>query len=197
MWVLRLLGRCQSQRSPFSLLAIRFSFSHRVTMSDVLDRLQALRQSYSSLMVSGQGLADLSKQKVDFGRAHLGKTFLQIWEEEQKWLTWFLRTYGDSSRPSHQALIQFARLKTAELESDASFDPGVLPRSPAMAHQAPVVPKTKVKSQSSLAKEEGWEMSEPEIDLEQQVTVLSSRMDNMEGAIQQILQVVQAWPTKS
>lgn len=170
-------------------------------MSDVLQRLETIRNSYSEAQVQKLSLKDLENLKVSFGKAHLGKTYLQVWNEEQKWLMWFLRTYGESPKACHQTLVHYARLKTCELEEDLAFDPKLICHHPVVTcAQSPVTPKPKssmVKgASSSEIKEESWEMAESQAEtvgeLAMEMQTLSSRMDQMEMVIQQILVSVQA-----
>ena len=62
-------------------------------------------------------MIDLEKSIIDFGKQQKGKTYLQVWEEEQAWISWFVQHYEKSAKYEHQKFIYFvdAKVERAEL----------------------------------------------------------------------------------
>ena len=57
-------------------------------------------------------MADLEASKIDFGKQQLGKTYQQVWEEEQRWAIWLNQHYHETStRMEHQKFVHFVTMK--------------------------------------------------------------------------------------
>ena len=53
---------------------------------------------------------EMCNQKVDFGRAHAGKTYLQVWHQEPSWVKWIVKNYEGSDKLEHKKFLQFVEL---------------------------------------------------------------------------------------
>ena len=70
--------------------------------------------------IEAMSMSELSERKIDFGKAHVGKTYGQVWETEKTWMKKFVKTFGGSEKFSHRAFLYFVELKVerAEIEKE-------------------------------------------------------------------------------
>jgi hypothetical protein len=138
-------------------------------------------------------LEEMGHVPITFGKAHVGKNFMEIWTLEKKWLMWFIRTYQTSTKPEHMKLVIYTErmVEQAEQESQSSH------------RQMPVTqprPKPKAKTQAltpvetpvpEVINEEPWMESDliyvPPSVHQEEINQLQSRMANLEGALHEIL----------
>ena len=138
-------------------------------------------------------LEEMGHVPITFGKAHVGKSFMEIWTLEKKWLMWFIRTYQTSTKPEHMKLVIYTErmVEQAEQESQSSH------------RQMPVTqprPKPKAKTQAltpvetpvpEVINEEPWMESDliyvPPSVHQEEINQLQSRMANLEGALHEIL----------
>jgi len=62
-------------------------------------------------------LEELSKEKIDFGKTHVGKLFPTMMGDT-RYVTWFVNSYKDSRRPNHAKFIRYIQLYVADLEKN-------------------------------------------------------------------------------
>ena len=146
-------------------------------------------------------LEEMGLTQVAFGKAQMGKTYVEVWESESSWLRWFVKTYESSNKVEHQKLIWYTqlRIERAELEMESA--------APMTSSQMPLMPlsakaKAHPRSTAQVLLEdtpapEYWEETEVNMATNEHVQVLQQRMTNMENAMQEILSAVrsQAWHT--
>ena len=61
-------------------------------------------------------LSQLEETKVDFGQAHLGRTYREMWLNHQEWLLWFAGRYEKSGKESHQKILHYVQLMVERAE---------------------------------------------------------------------------------
>lgn len=54
---------------------------------------------------------------VNFGSTHKGKTFLEMWDNHQKWIGFMTERYRQSPKVEHRRLMEFIELKIQEAET--------------------------------------------------------------------------------
>ena len=156
----------------------------RYSMSDWAKRLQRLQADMPAAeteSVDHLSLEVLQNEKVKFGKAHLGKSYAELWETAQEWIKWFLVHYQGSSNVEHKKVIRYIKLKIEEGEAQGTS-----------TTQLPVRPKAKAAPKSLItvrregppphpdaAPEEPW--------INQEENALEARMTNLENALHQIL----------
>lgn len=185
-----------------------------LAMTSLLDRLKKLHVPSNEPVMefSNMSLLELEESVVDFGSTHRGKRYIEMWQNHQSWIQWFISHYSSSGKPSHRKMIAFITLKIERCELEGSQ----VPRT----EQAPVDNKTalskwapKKKSQPSRAEIEppttawspeidpSWEevqmdQIEEIVETKAELAAMQTRMLHMENAIQMILQHVSAGSAK-
>ena len=108
-----------------------------------------------ALDFSKWSMAELESSQIDFSQAHKGKSYAQVWSEEQKWVTWFVQHYEKPNKPSHRKFLHYVTLKVERAElMDQKIpvtDKGEVPKKPP---QSLVAMKAKAKGQSSTTAED-------------------------------------------
>ena len=135
-------------------------------------------------------LEEMGSSPITFGKAHLGRPYAEIWNQEAKWLQWFVRTYETSQKIDHQKLLHFVSLMIERSEMEATTEPSQMP-----------VPRPKPKPKSQPAQmvaeisdeEDAWlEMPNPPTYSlnameSENIIALQTRMNHLEGAVSEIL----------
>jgi len=87
--------------------------------------MSSLSQRLKELQVPGEtakfdfshlSLSQLEETKVDFGQAHLGRTYREMWLNHQEWLLWFAGRYEKSGKESHQKILHYVQLMVERAE---------------------------------------------------------------------------------
>ena len=52
-------------------------------------------------------MEQLDNYKIKFGKTHVGKTFSQMWRQEQKWILWFAQHYSKSHKWDHRVFLYY------------------------------------------------------------------------------------------
>eukprot|EP00435_Cladocopium_sp_Y103_P068450 s167_g31.t1 len=175
-------------------------------------RLGDLRTgSYADPMESFRQMAfqDMCHQKIDFGRAHAGKSYLQVWHQEPAWVKWIVRTYEGSDKLEHKKFLWFIELMVG-MEEKGLTPSAILEEHTRASTQMPipsVAAKAKAKSfprasPELLASMEAAEAEAAAAEIETEdwmeatmvcnaqsevIDALQARMMNLEGAMSEIL----------
>ena len=56
-------------------------------------------------------VVQMDLMKIEFGRQQLGKTFKEVWDREQPWVTWFTQHYENSQKYEHQIFLHYIETK--------------------------------------------------------------------------------------
>ena len=140
--------------------------------------------------------ADQCQTAVAFGKAHLGKKFLDVWHQEPRWLQWVLKNYEDSKKVEHLKLFHFVQVMLEQEET------GIMPKPVNKGSQA--IPKAKAKGKSSHhmpetenhaemvhhvpeEDEELWDITSNHQVQGEVIEALQARMLHVENALTEIL----------
>lgn len=154
-------------------------------------------------------LLQLQEMKIDFGTAHKGKTYQQVWKDHQSWVKWFLEHYGQSKKPNHRRVIHYFALEIERCELTNQAVPlkdVAIPET--KSNLARPKPKSKGKAYPTEAPkgktewEQEWELQNLEMDPEDlialqeenqspEINQLNQRMSLMEDILNQIVQHLQ------
>ena len=148
---------------------------------------------------------EMCNHKIDFGRAHAGKKYLEVWHQEPSWVKWFVKTYESSDKLEHRKFLQFIELMI-EMEEKGTTPNYVLEqRDRARLTQMPVA-KAKAKmsaqpraSQDTLEQMFGEDYIEDWMEMNsgintETIDALQARMLTMENAMTEILQHIRHEP---
>ena len=173
-----------------------------MSLADRLSRVQTTFGEDGLESFKRKSLEEMHAEPITFGRAHLGKTFLEVWTNEPRWLKWFLKTYESSSKTDHLRLIHYCSVMIERIELEASL-PEMEPE------QMPVVPKAKPKPKARPATQigsmeppaefprsdeedlESWG-AVPPIETDENISALQQRMLHMENAMTEVLSHLRA-----
>lgn len=98
------------------------------TMASLADRLATLQQlggrtqkkaEVDFSVFENMSLEELEQQEVSFGKTHVGKSFKQVWDHEQRWILTFSKTWGDSQKLEHRIFLLFVQRMVEQCESEA------------------------------------------------------------------------------
>ena len=164
------------------------------SFDQLADRLRRLSVNESSTPeaineIMAMSLEELQRLPVDFGKAHLGKTFKDMLKEP-RYLTWFAETYRHSKKPSHVKFLRFIQLHVEKSEQQLSHaQPKSVAKSKAASKpmarpQIPEDPWNQTTSEEELEIEgpdgEMWAaVNPPKPDEMQNVQARIGHMENM------------------
>ena len=185
--------------------------------------MSSLSQRLKDLQVPGEtakfdfshlSLAQLEETKVDFGQAHVGRTYREMWLNHQEWLLWFAGRYEKSGKEGHQKILHYVQLMVERAELTGQGVPltnqkevektrsltGAQASQPEVNHGARAKAKAMVTVpiQTSLwdyeDDPETFEMLSETAPIQENVKImnLESRMQGVETALASILQHLEA-----
>ena len=140
---------------------------------------------------------------VAFGKAHLGKKFLDVWHQEPRWLQWVLKNYEDSKRVEHLKLFHFVQVMLEQEET------GSMPKPVNKGYQASPKPKAKGKSSHHMPETENhaeaihhvteedkelWDITSNHQVQGEVIEALQARMLHVENALTEILTLLRPHP---
>ena len=173
------------------------SWSHR------LSKVQASYAQASEVEPLGQlSLTELKATPRSFGKAHMGKTFQEIWDSDPQWIKWFLSHYAASTKTEHRKMILFIQLMIEESEKEtpqpsAKALPKALAARPkshaAPAMQLPVPTESEVESFEMMSEAPWLEASETREDIH----ALQTRLLSLEDAMQRMIALMSRGPMTS
>ena len=105
-------------------------------LADRLRRLTLDSQAGSEAVeqVMAMTLPELQECRIDFGKAHLNKTFREM-TGETRYMAWFAETYRHSQKICHMKFLRFIELHLDEMEEQMKQ---ARPKSKSKAKAAPV-----------------------------------------------------------
>ena len=140
-------------------------------------------------------LLEMGQTKIDFGSAHLGRTYSEMWEKEAKYVKWFQASYHSSNKINHQKFTHYISLRVTYAEhqlglnsQDPQPSPSQRPLHPAIKSKAKAKPIQEVAPQdlADLAEDESWEpVQEIEIqpEIHTEMAAMDTRLQTIEGAL--------------
>ena len=89
-----------------------------LTMSTLSRRLQRIQErvEVSLPTLESLSLEQMEKQVMDFGKAHVGKCYRQMWDQEQAYISWFVSHYQASTKLEHRKFLQYITCKVDRAE---------------------------------------------------------------------------------
>lgn len=159
----------------------------RVSLGSETDEAEQLSQ------IMEMSYEELSNKCMDFGKAHLGKSLLDM-TKETHYMTWFAEAYRGSQRPQHVRFLRFIQLHVEKLEAEKNIS-----SKPAMATQSKA--KAKAKLLQVHLPEDPWENSEEEMGApteaswaipqnQIEMNEMQHRMGEVENVLQQVLNLL-------
>lgn len=87
-------------------------------MSTLSRRLQRIQERVEAPLPALESLSleQMEKQVMDFGKAHVGKCYRQMWEQEQAYISWFVSHYQASTKLEHRKFLQYITCKVDRAE---------------------------------------------------------------------------------
>jgi hypothetical protein len=180
-------------------LSSRFDRVMTKAVDDSVDQFQQLT------------VQEMGDAKITFGKAHMGRTYLEMWLEEQNWIKWFIRTYSDSQKVEHRKLLIYVEKMISAHELEHKLPPMesmtqgvVMPRckgQPKAKASTAVDPFMFMEASSNIGTEQ-WDVMDPEETLAhnargldedphlESIEALQARMLHVESALMEILQHV-------
>lgn len=164
-------------------------------MSDWTQRLQKVQAAQPPMeeeAIDHIPLSVLKEEKMSFGKTHVGKTFLDVWNSSPEWTKWFLQHYQSSSKLPHRKMIRFIKLMIEETESQGDeIQQAPVPHSTQAAPKTMMIrPKAKPMPMTPNPTGEQPTVDTPWVPSEEQteIQILQARMGGLESALHQILQ---------
>ena len=177
---------CPLRPNMPSSLSARFAkiqLEEKETPSDELERFQKM------------SLEEMSQEVITFGKAHQGKTFAHMWENEKAWVKFMIATYVQSPKVEHQKFMIYADLMIERKELEQESNKGTTQMSRSLGN--PVKARAKAKGYPSSStknpplenlswddSESHWELADPQEETALEIQVLQSRMLHMENAFE-------------
>ena len=170
------------------------------TLSQRLQKIQqpAVAEEYDFHQYS---MEQMENMQIQFGKTHVGKTFLQMWQNEQSWVLWFTQHYSKSTKWEHRMFLYYVECKVERCETTGCKVPLVSVKEAAPKVESnPTFKSPLAKSQAAPPMEIGemtaWDFEEdPEMFevIEKQAAMtqanqMEARMASMENAINRIVQ---------
>jgi hypothetical protein len=112
------MAKPSHHRGPIALFQVR-PLTVLIAMA-LSKRLQQMQQEpeLTKMDFTHLSMSELEASKLDFGQKHVGKTYAQVWTEDQPWVTWVVQHYEKSLKPAHQKFMYLyvtAKVERAEL----------------------------------------------------------------------------------
>ena len=181
-------------------------------MSNLSQRLQKVQIPFleSQPDLSHLSLQDLMEKKISFGKAHHGKTFEEVWQNEQTWVSWFVNRFANSTKAEHVIFLKFVELKVERAEITGAAVPLTsqkevekilhVSQTPTASMSKGPIPKAKAKPMARNQMEATvWDLEEEDPELFEvihedmpseninQIQSLENRMQGVESALASIL----------
>ena len=153
-------------------------------------------------------VVEMGETKITFGRAHVGRTYEEMWRSEKGWMRWFAKTYASSQKEEHQKLLIYIDAMVNQHETLYDMNPVTAPET----NQEVIRPRPKgqpkskaaanpaqVMSMTSESVEEGelwdpWDVMYHDVPTaamispqQEMIDALQSRVLNVENALTEIL----------
>ena len=74
-------------------------------------------------------VVEMGETKITFGRAHVGRTYEEMWRSEKGWIRWFAKTYASSQKEEHQKLLIYIETMVNQHETLYDMNPVTAPET--------------------------------------------------------------------
>jgi hypothetical protein len=157
------------------------------------DRFAAVTETKVNEEFIQQSYKELSQMRISFGETRLNQKFIDVIEQDHKYVKWFTKKYAESRKRAHQAFIYFISLYVERMELTQEGTTMASPRNQAMI--STLKPKTKGAPKLSVVPEDISSWSEDELDqswsVADEVSQQGERLNNMEYTMSQIANQLQ------
>lgn len=187
------------------------------TRQGLLQRLEQLQQHQEGRLsleeFQALALSEMGEHIITFGKAHLGKTYRDVWKNHPDWIKYMVSRFADKTdKPEHLKLLHYVSLmvERAELETNpitpagtgtvtgrGSPPPASRVGARAKAHAkaaavpttAPVeeVPVPEEESEIECWIEDGFETVPPAAIPQEKKKAMQNRMQNIESALSEVI----------
>ena len=169
-----------------------------MSLASRVDRVLAQTSPDSVEAFEMKTLEDMGNYRVTFGKAHVGKSFSEMWENEKSWMKWFIRTYSDSQRDEHPRLFIYVEKMVQKHEAEnglPEIQQGVVMPRCKMQPKAKCQPSTMTQGQidamtvMSEDPNDPWDVMEqiPMSSYQEEMLSMQNRVCVMENAVNEIL----------
>jgi hypothetical protein len=139
-----------------------------MAMSSLCQRLKQIQVPTETVKMdfSHLSLNQLEETRVDFGQAHSGKTYREMWVNHQDWILWFTGRYEKSGKESHQKMLYYIQLMIEKAEMNGTNVPltkGTAPKSSMAMTKAKAMPKRAM--QPPVEATSVWDATEEEYEI--------------------------------
>ena len=163
-WWIRQILTAQSIRS----LPVVSEFQSDMAMSSLCQRLKQIQVPTETVKMDFSHLSfnQLEETRVDFGQAHSGKTYREMWVNHQDWILWFTGRYEKSGKESHQKMLHYIQLMIERAELNGTNVPltkGTAPKGSMAMTKAKAMPKRAMQPPTETTSV--WDATEEEYEI--------------------------------
>ena len=92
-------------------------------MASLAARLQRVQAAVEQPLpdLSQYSLQQMDAFQIDFGKAHLGQTYLEVWQQDQQWVSWFVSHFQRSPKTTHRMFLHYVNLQVERAEVEGSL----------------------------------------------------------------------------
>lgn len=134
----------------------------------------------------------MGEMPITFGKAHMGQTYAEVWNNERSWVRWFVNTYENSEKVERKKFLEYVNRMVSRQELEL----GLSEQDP--TEQSVVRPKAKAKPKAKSAAvpevpvampedEIEWDLMSVNIQQQENIEALQNRMLYLENAMGEIL----------
>ena len=116
-------------------------------MASLSERFAAVMETKEQESFDKMSFDQMAQMKISFEEAKLNQRFLDVVEQDPKYVKWFTKKYGESQKPSHRSFLRFINLDVERRELEQGKESHPKPSSSTMGL------KPKAKCSPSLAPE--------------------------------------------
>ena len=170
-----------------------------MSLATRVDRVMAQTSPDSVEAFETKTLEEMGNYRVAFGKAHVGKSFSEMWETEKSWMKWFIRTYSDSHRDEHRKLIIYVEKMVQKHEVENGLpeiqQAVVMPRckmQPKAKSQRSQMTQAQIDAMTVMSEEplDPWDVMEPTTSIHEDMISMQNRVCAMENAVTEILSLL-------
>ena len=157
------------------------------------DRFSAVVETKVNEEFMKMSYEEPSQMRISFGETKLNQKFIDVIEQDPKYVKWFSKKYAESQKKAHQAFLYFLNLYVERLEL---IQEGITMGSTKFqAVSETLKPKSKCAPKPSMVSEDISSWSEDELErswsVEDEVSQQGQRLNNMEATMSQIANQLQ------
>lgn len=147
---------------------------------------------------------DLQNRTIQFGKTKMGQPYHQVMHEDPGYVTWFVKSYGDSQKPSHREFLVYIERYTEIMEAKGGLETtaaypkpetkakktqGELPGAPTGS----MTPKPHKGSHQMIEEDEedsDWDAVTSVLDIKAENASIQNRLSQMETVMQHMMQAL-------